>query len=289
MQGTTYNDYLTELIKQEKLWAAAKQTTDTNTISKIEDTMQYIFYNAYVDGADPYALWRDMFKGAYGKEPTETQMKNADRSLQEIFLIRQYVDTMNRLNSAPDYEKDNIEGELQALLLKDIGSGMDAYEMNYQALWIQYGTEPTAAQVAATKPRVDAAYQAYYAMQANQKSALVATRPTSDQKRPNITPFSYHDKWGETYSGADMVVFLAFPGYKPIEVGTASTVSYTTYREKKQVRTLGRISAKGITKGTRTISGRLIFTIISEHIVESLRKEIPYLRDIKTILMDELP
>lgn len=108
-------------------------------------------------------------------------------------------------------------------------------------------------------------------------------------KAPEVSRFESADRFGETYSGADMNVYMAFPGYKPLWVGTVSTVSYTVYREKKQVRTLGKINAKGIVKGPRTISGRLIFTVISEHIVESIRQEIPYLRSYKVLLMDELP
>lgn len=104
-----------------------------------------------------------------------------------------------------------------------------------------------------------------------------------------VQQFENRFKDGATYSGADMIVFMAFPNHKPIEIGSVTTVSYTTYREKKQVRTLGRISAKGFTKAGRTISGRMIFTVIYEHIVESLRKEIPYLSEHSHILMDELP
>jgi hypothetical protein len=288
-KGHTYEDYLIELANQDRAWHAAVKAGDTDARNKIENEEQNIYYNAYVDGIDPWQMYRDVFVEVHGRQPTEPEMKNADRSLNEILLIREYLDTLNRLRTAPDWETDNIEGELQAILLRDLGNGMDGYEMSYQALWILNGERPTAAQIAENKPRVDKAYASYNALNAEAKKELIAPRPSRDTKRPIVSPFSYHDRWGETYSGADMVVFMAFPGYKPIEIGTASTVSYTTYREKKQVRTLGRISAKGITKGTRTISGRLIFTVIAEHIVESIRREVPYLRDIKTILMDELP
>lgn len=106
---------------------------------------------------------------------------------------------------------------------------------------------------------------------------------------PDVKRFESADRFGETYSGADMSVYMAFPGHRPLWIGTVSTVSYTVYREKKQVRTLGAINAKGIVKGPRTISGRLIFTVMAEHIVESIRREIPYLHVFKNILMDELP
>jgi len=102
-------------------------------------------------------------------------------------------------------------------------------------------------------------------------------------------PIVKRSTFGETFSGADMVVYFAFPGHMPIEVGVATTVSITSYREKKQFRTIGRITPRGITKGPRTVSGKIIFTVIKEHIVETLKTTIPYLNDYDTLKFDELP
>lgn len=102
-------------------------------------------------------------------------------------------------------------------------------------------------------------------------------------------PIVKRTTFGETFSGADMVVYFAFPGHMPIEVGVATTVSVTSYREKKQFRTIGRITPRGITKGPRTVSGKIIFTVIKEHIVETLKTTIPYLNDYSTLKFDELP
>lgn len=102
-------------------------------------------------------------------------------------------------------------------------------------------------------------------------------------------PIVKRTMFGETFSGADMVVFFAFPGHMPIEIGVATTVSVTSYREKKQFRTIGRITPRGITKGPRTVSGKIIFTVIKEHIVETLKTTIPYLADYDTLKFDELP
>jgi hypothetical protein len=90
-----------------------------------------------------------------------------------------------------------------------------------------------------------------------------------------------------SYSGTDMVCTINIPGKGPIVFGELSSISYSIYREKVPVRSLGRISMKGYTRGMRTISGILTFTVFDESIVyrcmEELRKQ-GY-----RILMDEMP
>lgn len=92
-----------------------------------------------------------------------------------------------------------------------------------------------------------------------------------------------------SYSGADMIVEIALPGEKPIRMGTMTTLTYSTYREKKQVRTLGRISTKGIVKGPRTVAGTMIFSVIEEHFVNELIERSPILQSYAKLKPDELP
>lgn len=103
-----------------------------------------------------------------------------------------------------------------------------------------------------------------------------------------------------SFSGVDMIVQFVFPGARPITIGTASTISYSSFREKRQVRTLSRISIKGTTKGPRTVSGSMIFTVINQHIVndilESLQKSqanklttVPVYANYDKLKIDELP
>lgn len=98
-----------------------------------------------------------------------------------------------------------------------------------------------------------------------------------------------YEKYNKTFSGTDMIVTIAFPNAKPIMLGELSTISYSIYREKKPVRTCGHINTRGFTKGPRTVAGTLIFTVMDKHIVNSLRHEIPYLKNINKIKTDELP
>lgn len=96
--------------------------------------------------------------------------------------------------------------------------------------------------------------------------------------------YKYHYN---TYSGTDMVAAINVPNKGPIIFGELSQISYSIYREKYPVRSLGRISPKGFTRGARTITGILGFTVFDESIVYRCMKEI---RDLGyKILMDEMP
>ncbi len=57
------------------------------------------------------------------------------------------------------------------------------------------------------------------------------------------------------------------------ELGTVQTISYQTHRPKAPVRALGRSYAKGYTRGPRTIAGSMIFTVINEHPLRRLCKQ----------------
>lgn len=92
-----------------------------------------------------------------------------------------------------------------------------------------------------------------------------------------------------SYSGADIIANIIFPGCNPIAVGTASTITYSTYRETQAVRALSRINAKGFVKGPRTIAGTIIFTVLQKHIVNEIKKQVSYLTGIKKLKPDELP
>lgn len=90
-----------------------------------------------------------------------------------------------------------------------------------------------------------------------------------------------------TYSGTDMLATITIPGKEPIVFGELSQLSYSIYREKVPIRTLGRITPKGYTRGLRTISGIMIFSIFDRSIVYECMKELH--REGYRILMDEMP
>lgn len=99
-------------------------------------------------------------------------------------------------------------------------------------------------------------------------------------------PDAYHKNFN-SYTGADMVCSINVPGKGPVVFGELSSLSYSVYREKYPVRALGRVSMKGFTRGMRTITGVLGFTVFDESIVYRC------MSDIKEagyrMLMDEMP
>lgn len=92
-----------------------------------------------------------------------------------------------------------------------------------------------------------------------------------------------------TFSGADMVVSILLPHSKLYTVGECSTVSYSTLRDLQEVRTLGFISPRGFARGQRRVAGTIIFTVFEQHVVNNLKREISYLRQIGRLKSDELP
>lgn len=91
------------------------------------------------------------------------------------------------------------------------------------------------------------------------------------------------------FSGSDFLVTLLFPEAQPIILGHATTVTYSTYREVGDVRALGRVGIKGVARGTRTVAGTIILTMINQHWVNDVRQAVPYLSELPLIRPDELP
>ena len=96
-----------------------------------------------------------------------------------------------------------------------------------------------------------------------------------------------YDRAQTSYSGTDMVCSINIPGKQPIIFGELSQISYSIFREKVPVRALGRVSMAGYTRGMRTITGMLSFTVFDESIVYRCMKEIK--ESGYRMLMDEMP
>lgn len=84
-----------------------------------------------------------------------------------------------------------------------------------------------------------------------------------------------------------MVCSINVPGRGPVVFGELSQLSYSVFREKVPVRALGRVSGKGYTRGMRTITGIMGFTVFDESIVYRCMKEIK--EQGYRMLMDEMP
>jgi hypothetical protein len=111
---------------------------------------------------------------------------------------------------------------------------------------------------------------------------------TRDEETINIGKPNY--QYYKSFSGTDAQVHIIFPDDKQILLGTISTISYSILRIKNPVQTLGRISPKGFTKGSRIVAGSLIFTVFNNHWVNEVKEEYPDLfKGINKIKADELP
>lgn len=98
-----------------------------------------------------------------------------------------------------------------------------------------------------------------------------------------------YDNYTSSFSGSDCVVSLVFPDARPVTIGTATTITYSIYRQLAHVRTLGRISSKGYARGGVTYAGTIIFTVVNESFVEDIRSRIEYIGKFKKLRPDELP
>ena len=285
-------DYVKELAELKKQYNDPRSDKD-----ELHKRAQMIRVRAAVDGVDlrqveEWATWM-----AKGTKPSAAEIDAAVKDyIAEVEYTAKLIPNSQRWQQAEeDYkagkiskeEKDRIQAQAhqtsQNIRAEALSKGVNLWEMEKLLTRVVKGREWGKEDYEIAKSYIDKLYEAAGLMPKS------PSKQTVDTHIPYKRQPSYKSPFGETYSGTDMVVFFAFPGFRPIEIGTATTVSITTYREKKQIRTIGRIGARGFTKGPRTVSGKIIFTVIREHIVERLRREIPYLREHKTLLMDELP
>lgn len=288
-----YNRYVELLIPLKEEYDKYLNNGDKVKMVAAGEKIKNLRYKMLMDNVDHYSVERDVYIIRFGKDPDQRWLDQTQRHYEEIYLMKEMVDIRQQMDMATDPQlRKAIAARAQEIRLRAAATlylESDVVRFEHRVWMIHYGRDMYPNESKAQEALAIKAWNDVQAMKAADQLKLREGVADHEKKRVNRTRIEYKNHYSETYSGTDMVVFMAFPGYKPIEIGTASTVSYSSYREKKQVRTLGRISAMGITKGPRTISGRLIFTVIREHIIESLRKEIPYLRTIRTLLMDELP
>lgn len=67
-----------------------------------------------------------------------------------------------------------------------------------------------------------------------------------------------------SFSGTDCRVIITY-NQDMLILGNLETFSYSTFREKNPVRTLGYIYPKDYTRGSRTIGGSMVFVTFDEH------------------------
>lgn len=70
-----------------------------------------------------------------------------------------------------------------------------------------------------------------------------------------------------SFSGADIVAVVTASNGTTMTLGVLQTLSYSVFRPTSPVYALGRINAKGVVRGARTIAGSLIFTVFDRHVL----------------------
>ena len=97
---------------------------------------------------------------------------------------------------------------------------------------------------------------------------------------------------GSGYSGTDIISVFRFPEFmnaKSLVFGELSTVSYSFFREKVPVRSIGFTRARGYTKGPRTVAGTLVFTMLNKASINQFAEELYGETKHLSIMPDELP
>jgi hypothetical protein len=94
-------------------------------------------------------------------------------------------------------------------------------------------------------------------------------------------------------SGEEKISGTANGNYSPyIHIGSLSELSYSSFREKFAVRTLGRTHAKAYTRGPRTVAGTMTFNTIQENELLHFAKQLDDIEGIKidaqNVMMDQI-
>lgn len=90
-----------------------------------------------------------------------------------------------------------------------------------------------------------------------------------------------------SYSGVDAVATITIPGRGPVVIGELAHLSYSVFRDKTPVQSMGRITPKGFTRGLRMVTGVLGFVVFDESVVYRCIEELKELG--YKMFMDEMP
>lgn len=122
------------------------------------------------------------------------------------------------------------------------------------------------------------------------KKAMYANQSASDfdvlRASMDDLAKSYHVTHS-SFTGTDLVCSIQLPHKPPMVFGELYQISYSTFREKTPVRSLGRVTPKGFTRGMRTVTGVMSFSMFDQSIVRKAMQEIA--DQGYYILMDEMP
>lgn len=175
----------------------------------------------------------------------------------------------SEVNELPRYAKVSFKGETREMLVEEAEDLADAY------------VPPV---VTSAPAKVD-----YSAVQTNKVNPnfIDIVKQGSDKKALELAR-----KYQQAKANKNRNLNLDTKGnvgeQKPIiELGSLYSITYSSFREKHAVRTLGRVSAKDYTRGQRTIAGSMNFAVFQSHELMDFLKVGPNKNDI--VILDQLP
>ena len=195
---------------------------------------------------------------------SQTEAEDKGEELYSGFKISSEV------NELPKYAKVSFKGETRTIPVEQAEDLADAY------------VPPV---VTSAPPKVD-----YTAVQTNKVNPnFIDILKTGPDKK--ALEFIRKNQLAKANKNRNFKVdSKGNPGeVKPIiELGSLYSITYSSFREKHAVRTLGRVSAKDYTKGQRTIAGSMSFAVFQSHeLMDFLRKGQPNENNI--VILDQLP
>jgi len=137
----------------------------------------------------------------------------------------------------------------------------------------------------------------------------VVTGPSISDSGTFTSKLESYPSTYDVYSGADIKAIIHIPPNfikeetgtseeelavdysRPVVLGDIQTLTYSIYREKYPVRAIGMGYPKGFTRGPRTISGTIIFTMFNKQVLYDVfsRIKADTSQDVSTPLIDQLP
>lgn len=101
-----------------------------------------------------------------------------------------------------------------------------------------------------------------------------------------------------SYTGTDVKAYIVLPrmpgqsnisSSKVLRLGTLRALSYSVFREKQPVRGLGHVYPKAFTKGTRTIAGTMIFSVLLNDVFDQIRNVYAKTMENSEVAQSEFP
>jgi hypothetical protein len=83
---------------------------------------------------------------------------------------------------------------------------------------------------------------------------------------------STYSNTNTSFSGCDIKASVTIGNLPPKNIGNITTLSYSIHREKYPVRALGFTGMRGMTRGSRTVAGTIVFAVFDRYALYDIAK-----------------